>query len=225
LPKGRPKITIPEGVQALAKIPPGLTERDVHFIEVYLRTSSATEAYKAIGGTRNSDGHRFLKTPRIAAEIDKRRRKLLDKMEVTPEMVLNELAHVAFARMSDVIKVGPTGEAHIDLTDLTPSSKVALKSITMETQTDPKGRALETRRVKVDFHDKMRALDALARHFDLYNEKERKLTVTGPNGGPVQVETTRAVLENLTPEALAEVERALAVATARETATDVEDFG
>lgn len=223
MPKGRPIRSIPTGVQAVAKRPPGLTEKEAFFVEVYLRTNNASAAYKAIGG-RERDGHRFLTKPNVAAEIDRRRRLMLEQIDVTPEMVLNEIAHVAFARMSDVVRVSPLGEAYIDLTDLTPSSKVALKSIVMETQIGKDGRALDTRKVKVEFHDKMRALDALAKHFDLYRDR---MEVTGPNGGPLQVQQidTTAVLESLTPEALAEVEKALAAATARETATDVEEFG
>ena len=73
------------------------------------------------------------------------------------------------------------------------------------------------------FHDKMRALDILAKHFKLYADSKE---ITGPGGGPLQVQAvdTKEVLENLSPEALAELETAIKHATARETATDVEDF-
>ena len=201
-----------------------LTEKDRHFVDVYLRTNSAADAFEAIGGDRLR-GQRYLRQPRIEEEVHRRRRQMLDHLDVTPQMVLNEIAHVAFARMSDVIKISPTGEPYIDVSDLTASSKVALKSLSVDTLAE-KGktrRHLETRKVRVEFHDKMRALDILAKHFKLYADSKE---ITGPGGGPLQVQAvdTKEVLENLSPEALAELETAIKHATARETATDVEDF-
>ena len=70
-----------------------LTEKDRHFVDVYLRTNSAADAFEAIGGDRLR-GQRYLRQPRIEEEVHRRRRQMLDHLEVTPQMVLNEIAHV-----------------------------------------------------------------------------------------------------------------------------------
>lgn len=223
MPKGRPIRSIDAVTLAKAKIPPGLTERDNHFIEVYLRRGNATEAALAVGAKHGTDGARILKRPDIAAEIARRRRIELDKLDVTPERVIQEIAHIAFSQMPDIIKINALGEAYFDLDNLNPTMKKSIKSITMDTVMvkGPRGKQpTEVRKTKVELYDKLGALTTLAKYFGLLREK---VEVSGPNGGPVMVaqEQTREILDNLSPEALEELEQALQRATARETAEDV----
>ena len=78
---------------------------------------------------------------------------------------------------------------------------------------------------KMELMGAITGLEALKRPciVKLYTDSKE---ITGPGGGPLQVQAvdTKEVLENLSPEALAELETAIKHATARETATDVEDF-
>lgn len=223
MPKGRPIKSISLPTMAKARIPPGLTERDNHFIEVYLRTSNATTAALAVGAKHGTDGARIVKRPDIAAEIARRRRIELDKLDVTPERVIQEIAHIAFSQMPDIIKISPLGEAYFDLDNLSPTMKKSIKSITMDTVMvkGPRGKQpTEVRKTKVELYDKLGALTTLAKYFGLLRDK---VEVSGPGGGPVVVaqEQTREILDNLSPEALEELERALQHATAREEAEDV----
>lgn len=223
MPKGKEIKSIPKGVLAKAKVPAGLTELENHFIEVYLRTGNATEAARACGRKSPSDGHRLVNAPRIAAEIEKRRLRQLDKIGVTADMVVEELAHIAFSQLPDIIKINGFGEPYFDLDNLSPTMKRSIKSITLDTVMVSNGKGkmpTEVRKTRVDLYDKLGALTTLARHFGLLKDKVEH---TGPGGGPIQVaqQKTREVLEALSPEALEELDIAIQHAVAKQDAEDV----
>lgn len=223
LRRPNPIKSIDPGLQAIASRPVGLTEKENHWIEVYLRTGSPTEASKAIGSISPKDGHRYLDRPHIAAEIARRRQLYLDKLDVTPERVINEIAHIAFSQMPDIIRINALGEAYFDLENLSPTMKRSIKSITMDTVMvkGPRGKQpTEVRKTKVELYDKLGALTTLAKYFGLLRDK---VEVSGPGGGPIPVaqEKTREILANLSTEALEELETAVQIASARENAEDL----
>jgi phage terminase small subunit len=81
---------------------------------------------------------------------------------VSADQVIEELSRIAFARMSDVVDWGPHGVRVRDLTELPDDARAAVAEV----------RQTETERgaqVSVKLHDKLAALDKLARHLGMYD--------------------------------------------------------
>ncbi|MFH1640338.1 MAG: terminase small subunit, partial [Candidatus Omnitrophota bacterium] len=70
------------------------------FIEEYLKDFNGTDAAIRAGYSPNSaysQSSDFLKTPEIQEEIEARMQKRLEKIGVTKDRVLTEIAHLAFS--------------------------------------------------------------------------------------------------------------------------------
>lgn len=138
-----------------------LTDKQKCFVSEYLVDLNATAAAKRAGyseKTAYSMGQRLLKNVEIQAAIQKRQKKLQDKLEITQETVLQELAAIAFANGTDFAIIGRDG--HVCLTptiDLPEHKKRAVASI-KEGQYG----------IEVKLHDKVRALELLGKHLGVF---------------------------------------------------------
>ncbi len=89
-----------------------LSEKQKRFVSEYLVDLNATAAAKRAGyseKTAKSQGQRLLTNVDIQAAIQKRQEKLRGKLEITQEMVLSELAAIAFANGTDFAQITRTG--------------------------------------------------------------------------------------------------------------------
>lgn len=80
-----------------------LNERRKLFIKEYLIDQNATEAAKRAGyseKTAYSQGHDLLKNPEIKEAIQSELNKTHDKLEITVERIQDELAKMAFGKVS-----------------------------------------------------------------------------------------------------------------------------
>jgi phage terminase small subunit len=97
--------------------------------------------------------------------------KAAAKYEVTAERVIGELARIAFANVSDYVRVGPDGELEADLRGCTRDETAALQEVAVEQFQRPgDDKARQGRRVKIKLADKRAALVDLARHLGLFVE-------------------------------------------------------
>ena len=85
-----------------------LTDKQKKFIDEYLVDLNATQAairagYKEKAAYRT--GAENLRKPQIQEEIQKRMEERQKRTEITQDMVLQELAAIAFARATDYVSV------------------------------------------------------------------------------------------------------------------------
>ena len=99
--------------------------------------------------------------------------------------MVNEIARIAFSKMPDFARVEKGALVIVDTNQLTEDQQAAISEIS---ETTGEG----GRTVRVKLHDKLAALDKLAKGLSLYKERHE---VSGPNGGPVQIEDSVAQLE------------------------------
>lgn len=156
-----------------------LTPKQRRFIDEYLIDLNATQAAIRAGyseKTAYSIGVQLLKKLEIQAEIQKRRNRLQNKLEITQERVLQELAAIAFANGADYAKVVnsgllPTVEM-IPTDELPPEKLPAIAGI----KANQYG-------VEVKLHDKVKALELLGKYLGTFD------------GGPAQEQTENNLFE------------------------------
>lgn len=156
-----------------------LTPKQRRFIDEYLIDLNATQAAIRAGyseKTAYSIGLQNLKKLEIQAEIQKRRNRLQNKLEITQERVLQELAAIAFANGSDYAKVVNTGllptVEMIPTEELPPEKLPAIAGI----KANQYG-------VEVKLHDKVKALELLGKYLGTFD------------GGPAQEQTENNLFE------------------------------
>lgn len=162
---------------------PELTPKQARFVDAYMIDLNATKAAVAAGSTaKRADqaGYEYMSNPEISAEIERRRAKLAAKHEITAERVLSEIANMAFYDIADAMV--PIGE-----NDAEGGSGVRVsddgKLYGLRGPTDIRALPENVRRVVIGWSwdksgnftvklaDKSKALDQLARHLSLYNDK------------------------------------------------------
>lgn len=179
-----PRFMFYSGVVSVAN---GLTARQQRFVDEYMVDLNATQAAIRAGYSERSAqviGAENLTKPIVAAEIQARRAAMSEKLEITREWVLQELAAIAKANATDFVTV-----------ETEKADRLCIHPITGEVVTLPIGlqqcvRVLDTNEVPVDkraaiagikqgkngievkLHDKVRALEMLGRHLGLFENKD-----------------------------------------------------
>jgi len=154
--------------------------RDLNYTEAARRVG-----YKSSTATRVS-AHHLARDPRVHVVIDaaleQARHALEHRHGVTRERTIAELAHLGFARLSDLVEWDSTRVTVKDSTTLTERAHAAVAQV-----------ALTERGVAVKMHRKTEALLAIARLMG-YLADEGTTTNLGVqiivNGGPTGLEVT-----------------------------------
>lgn len=153
--------------KAVKKREKGLTSRQQRFVEEYLLDLNATQAAIRAGyAPANADkqGWQQLEKPRVSAAIQKAKAARTERTNVTADKVVRELARVGFSDVQSVARVTDEGIAVRLSEDWTEDDSRCVQSI--GESFDKSGR----RQVTVKLHDKMRALEALAKHTKVYDD-------------------------------------------------------
>ena len=148
------------GVVSVAK----LTEKQKRFVAEYLVDLNATQAAIRAGYSKKTAeviGYENLRKPQIADEIEKRQEKLRNKLEITQERVIEEIAGIAFANASDFVTITATG-----LLDVKPTSKMPKEKLPALAGIKYSANGA----VEIKLHDKPAALRMLAEHLGLFNQ-------------------------------------------------------
>lgn len=140
-----------------------LTDKQKKFIDEYLVDLNATQAAIRAGykeKTAYRTGAENLRKPQIQREIQKRMQERQQRTEVTQDMVVKELAAIAFARATDYAEV-KGGTVHIkDTNSLSEQQIRAIAGIK-----DGKFG------IELKLNDKEKALELLGRHLGMWNDK------------------------------------------------------
>ena len=165
-----------------------LTGKQQNFVNEYLIDLNATAAAKRAGysvKSANPTGCETLANPSVAAEIAKRRQRMIEKLEVTQEMMVQDLAKRVFSNVGDYMKTAPNGDPYLDFSGLTEAQTAAL-TMTVDVSADGE------QRVRFQLADRDKASALLAK---ILGFMSTRVTVSAPDGGPVQ-------LLGLTPDEL-----------------------
>ena len=140
-----------------------LTDKQKKFIDEYLVDLNATQAairagYKEKAAYRT--GAENLRKPQIQEEIQKRMEERQKRTEITQDMVLQELAAIAFARATDYVSV-MGGMVQVKDTDQLSDSQIAAIAGIKETQNG----------IEVKLGSKEKTLELLGRHLGMWNDK------------------------------------------------------
>ena len=88
-----------------------LTAKQKMFIDEYLIDLNATRAYKAAypkcktERSARTNGSRLLTNANIQEEITKQQQKIQERTQITQDMIVQELAKIAFSNATDYVKV------------------------------------------------------------------------------------------------------------------------
>lgn len=142
---------------------PKLTPKQACFVEEYLADLNATQAAIRAGYSAKMAGRigfQLLEKTGIQAAIQAAQRERSARTGITADRVVQEIARVAFSSLRDVMTWGPAGAQVRPDGEITPDAAAAIAEIT-ETNTG----------VKVKLHNKVAALEQLAKHVGLYQDR------------------------------------------------------
>jgi len=129
---------------------------------------SAREAALAAGyspKTAENQGCQLLINPNVRPILAEEIKKRIEKAEISSQMILRELARVAFSDIRDVMSWGATGGVKIKPSDeLEEGAARAIESVTETITTTESGTTI---RREVKLHSKMNALEKLAKIFKM----------------------------------------------------------
>nr|DAY96926.1 MAG TPA: Terminase small subunit [Caudoviricetes sp.] len=143
-----------------------MTEKQKIFADEYLIDLNATRAYRAAypsvkkDETAASAAARMLRNVKVAKYITERMEERQRRTEITQDMVLQELAAIAFARVTDYVSV-MGGMAQVKDTDQLSDSQIAAIAGIKETQNG----------IEVKLGSKEKTLELLGRHLGMWNDK------------------------------------------------------
>lgn len=143
-----------------------MTEKQKIFADEYLIDLNATRAYRAAypsvkkEESAASAAARMLRNVKVAEYIAERMEERQKRTEITQDMVLQELAAIAFARATDYVSVRD-GMVQVKDTDQLSDPQIAAIAGIKETQNG----------IEVKLGSKEKTLELLGRHLGMWNDK------------------------------------------------------
>ena len=164
----------------------GLTALEWETVKHYFSSDvnfSQTEACRRAGYSQPStQASRVFGRPAVVAEIERRRAKLAEDFKIGPAEILNEFRKIAFHNIADYGEVDDKGYFKVDLRNVTREQMASIGDFVIETRMEGRGpKAKEVRTLKFKALDKLGALEKLARHLGLFDDK-LSLSVEGDLG-------------------------------------------
>lgn len=181
-----------------------MTERQQRFCDEYLIDLNATQAAIRAGYTAkyaNTNAPKLLQNTAVAEYIAQRKADRVQRTEITQDMVLRELANIAFSNAADYAAVV---ERDAELTqengtviklydaDGNPVKYKTVEPVLTSELTEDQKRALAVIKrgrdgFEVKPYDKVRALELLGKHLGMWTEK---VEVGGQINNPMEGLTT-----------------------------------
>lgn len=159
----------------MSRASPTCTVQELKAVNALMRGMTEKDALIEAGygkWTAERDCRRIFKRPRVAAEIDKRKKRMAEKNEVTEDWIVGKLKQIADAELGDIIAVDPDGNVRIDYTKLSPGLRSALQAMDISEYTEGRGAERSpVRNIKIRLHDKLKALEMLSRILGLFKDK------------------------------------------------------
>lgn len=146
-----------------------LSAKQQRFVDEYLVDCNATQAAIRAGyseRTAKEQGARLLTNVHVSAALAKRQGKLAEKYEVTQERVIQAIAQVAFGDIRKMFDENGALRKPSEWDDETAASVAGMDVVTVQA-----GEGAVEYVAKIKRTDRLRAIDQLARHLALYNDR------------------------------------------------------
>jgi phage terminase small subunit len=162
-----------------------LTGKQKLFVEEYLVDLNASRAAVRAGYQgkwAGNCGRRNLAKPHVRAAIDEAQAPRLAEIDLDARRVLAELARIAQANVLDYMRFDAEGESVVDFRRLDRERASVLSEVVVEEFKPAKGAT--RRKLRFRLHDKLAALDKLAKHYGLYKERPGPESADEASPGP-----------------------------------------
>ena len=152
-----------------------LSERQQRFVEAYLKEPIAEKAALQAGyakTTSRAAAHKILANVGIQAALEEARNKRAERVMITADRVLEEIAHIAFLDPAEILDFTGTEIKLKPASEISEQARRALASVKVKRTLD--GRGEDSREVELTefrFWDKLSALEKAAKHLGLFDEK------------------------------------------------------
>ena len=149
-----------------------MTPKQQRFVEEYLVDLNATQAAIRAGYSEKTAAEqacRLLINVKVADAIAEAQAERSERLKITKDMVLVELAKLAFANAGDYFTWGPDGVTLIAKTELTPDQWAAVAEVS-ETKTERGGT------IRLKLYDKRGPLVDIGKDLGMFVDKQE---VTG----------------------------------------------
>lgn len=198
-----------------------VTDKQIIFANEYLIDLNGTRAYKEAyphvknDNTAAAAATRLMNNPEVKDYIDKRIKDRLERIEVTQDDVIQELAAIAFANGSDYAKV-VTKPVMIQTSegDYVPAldsegNQMYYQAVEIEETEELTKRQIKAisgikqgkNGIELTTYDKVKALELLGRHLGMFKDKvEVSGNVNNPFEGLSTEQLLRLAGEDLEPE-------------------------
>jgi phage terminase small subunit len=165
--------------------PPKLNTRQQAFVDAFSLTANATQAAITAGYSPKSARQQgtFLRAyPPVIAALQARRTAALERLEVTEDLVLAELAAIAFSNLDDFVEWSEEAGSLVvkPSADIPRHLLAALESVTDESTTTTNKddtRSYTRHKQRVKLYPKLPALQLLADYLGLTDTMTPKVTV------------------------------------------------
>jgi phage terminase small subunit len=161
-----------------------LTRRQALFVAEYLTDLNATRAAISAGYSRKGaeqTGSVLLRNPKVQQEISNKHGVRLNRLEITADRVLQEIAKMAFFDPRDLFEDDGSIK---QLKDIDPNARMAISGIEVTELFEGAGEQKHAYGLckKIKLVDKGINLERLGRHLKLFTDK---LEASGPGGAPI----------------------------------------
>ena len=184
-----------------------LNARQKAFVNAYLEKQNATAAALTAGyseKTARQAGRRLLANVDIKSALRARGAAALARLEVTEDMVMQELAAIAFSNVKRFSRWTPDGELEVIGSDEIPDAlAAAIESIdekTVKSENKDGSRTYSVTKRRLKLYNKLDALKTIAEYLGLTDTMAPKVTVhliTGIDRTPAPVDVeAEPVVEN-----------------------------
>ena len=144
-----------------------MTEKQKRFVEEYLIDLNATQAAIRAGYSpkyADREGHKLVENSRVSEAIEKALAERSRRTGINQDRVVQELAKIAFVKITDVVNDDCEILPDADEADLAAIESVKVKSIPTKS-----GEVGVEREIKLS--SKLKALELLGKHLGMWNAK------------------------------------------------------
>jgi phage terminase small subunit len=144
-----------------------LTEKQATFVQEYLIDLNATQAAIRAGFSPGSAARyavELLNKTHVAEAIKRAMQERNQRVEISQDRILEELARIAFGDLRDAVTWGKEGVKLKESAELTEDQAAAISEVS-ETSTKEGGST------RIKRHDKVKAIELLMRHKGMLNDK------------------------------------------------------
>lgn len=186
-----------------------ITDKQKIFVDEYLIDLNGTRAYRKAypncksDNTAGASACRLLKNSNVQKYIEKRMKDRERRTEITQDMVINELAKVAFSNGTDFMKVVdksvkvPIKDESGNVIDEREEKVQAVEVINTDNIEEDKRNAIASIKqnkygISIECYDKMKALELLGKHLGIFKDT---VEIQGNINNPYESLTKEELLE------------------------------